>query len=123
MSLRFRSPVRKGSSRGKIIGVPTVNLEMEDLPSDLKQGIHACRCRLDDETAFRDGVLHYGPRPVFKDIDSCEIHLLDTTIDFSPKEAEVEVVGYIRPISNFPSTYELLVQINDDMQKAREMLE
>lgn len=118
----FRATAVRGSDRGRRIGVPTVNLAMEDVPKALRHGIYACRCRLDGETMSRAAAMHYGPRPAFKDTDSCEIHLLDTPIDFLPGYADVEVVGYIREVLDFPSTEALLAQITRDVADARAML-
>jgi FAD synthase len=65
--------------------------------------------------------MHLGPRPVFKDVRSCEIHLLDADID-PPLMVEVLVDAYLREVCDFPSVEAMMEQIETDISQAREVL-
>jgi riboflavin kinase / FMN adenylyltransferase len=119
--LHFKAQAVAGAKRGRAIGLPTINLDLASVPADLKDGIYACRCRLDAENALHDAVMHLGPRPVFKDVRSCEIHLLDADID-PPLMVEVLVDAYLREVCDFPSVEAMMEQIETDISQAREVL-
>ena len=96
--MQFIASVIKGSGRGKGIGAPTVNLNLTQVPKKLEHGIYACRIKNEKNNG---GVLHYGPRPVFKDIASCEVHLLDTNLMETPKSLTVEIIQKLRDVRDF----------------------
>lgn len=119
--MQFVAHVIIGSGRGKGMGTPTLNLDLHDIPDDLKEGIYACKAIIDDQTY--NAAMHYGPRPVHKDSPSCEVHLLDETINDAPETITVEIVEYVRPVRDFPSEAALIAQIGNDIQRARGILE
>ncbi len=118
--LQFTAKTVSGSHRGRDLGTPTINLALEDVPRTLREGIHACQVTL-DETPL-DAVMHYGPRPVFNDTPSCEVHILDRTIAAMPPSVTVMVVGYLREVRNFPNVDAMMEQIARDIEDARAML-
>lgn len=113
------SPIR-GSGRGKALGAPTINVDLNDVPASLKEGIYACRAILGHQTL--DAVLHYGPRPVFQDIPSCEIHVLDAVVADVPPQVNIDIVGRLRDVRDFPDAAALMTQIEQDIADARAML-
>ncbi|MDD5623437.1 MAG: riboflavin kinase [Candidatus Peribacteraceae bacterium] len=119
-SLRFSAPVIKGAGRGRIIGSPTVNLALTSVPAKLPFGIFACGASFDAHT--HPAVLHYGPRPVFREGVSCEVHFLDGDIEHAPETLTVTVVKRLRDIRNFPSPEALQKQIAIDVAEARAIL-
>lgn len=125
--MKFTARIITGRGRGKRIGTPTINLALEDVPEDLEEGIYACWVTSTKyeirNTRFKSkAVMHYGPRPVFKDSASCEIHLLDEPIDLSDGTLEIEVIERMRDVQNFPSPEELIAQIKADIALSREIL-
>ena len=67
----------KGKGRGKVIGFPTINL---DIPSglSLEDGIYAAWVTIGDRRY--KGALHFGPIPTFDETTkSLEVFLLDAT--------------------------------------------
>lgn len=118
--LRFSARTQTGAGRGKQIGTPTINMNLQDVPAELLEGIYACWTRVDGR--WIEGALHYGPRPVFQAGLSCEVYLLDVTVESLPERVEVQTVGYLRPVMDFPSPVELVVQIQDDVTRTRAML-
>lgn len=113
--MQFTANVIKGSDRGRHLGTPTINLSLEKIPPELEYGIYACRCPL-------SAVLHYGPRPVFKDIPSCEVHILDESPEKTPTTLTVEIIHKMREVQDFPSVEDLKKQIQKDIDAARAIL-
>lgn len=109
-----------GSSRGKKLGVPTINIDPSSVPTELRHGIYACRLMIGNDEY--KGAMHYGPRPVFKDSDSCEVHVLDTMIDKVPPTISIDVVAWIRAVQDFPTVEALMQQIEQDIKTVRATL-
>ena len=113
-------------SRGRKLQIPTINLALEEIPSDLSEGIYACRVMLVHGDGSSEGPLmaavHYGPRPVFKDSKSFEVHVIDAVPTHFPKSVEVTVVKRLRDVRDFDSTEALLQQIDKDVEQARGIL-
>jgi FAD synthase len=125
LPLSFSGRHVSGSSRGRLLGTPTLNLALSDVPPELQEGIYACRISLttiDSQESF-NAVMHYGPRPVFKDTPSCEIHIIDKKIDVTPETVSVEVIAHLRPVRDFPSVNALMTQIADDIAQAKKHLQ
>ena len=68
------------------------------------------------------GAMHYGPRPVFADSVSFEIHLLDVVPKERPENVDIAIVGKIRDIKHFPSPEALKTAIEHDIREVRAML-
>ncbi len=68
------------------------------------------------------GVLHYGPRPFYGEPTSCEVHLLDMDLPYTPLSITVATVKWIRPVRDFPSEALLKAQIAEDIAMARAIL-
>jgi riboflavin kinase / FMN adenylyltransferase len=129
--MQFSASTIRGAGRGKSLGTPTINLNLEDIPSELEEGIYACLTS-GERGALRPcsgqagsgerAVLHYGPRPVFNDFKSCEIHLLDTDIQEAPKKITIQIVQKLRDVKDFASQEDLIVQIKEDIAQARGIL-
>lgn len=126
MPTQFTARVVHGRGRGKHIGTPTINFEMEDVPPELKEGIYACRVSFEinnQKLEMSNAVMHYGPRLVFDDTKSCEVHLLDREVSDPPENVEVTIVAYLREVRNFASVEALKAQIADDIADARAVLQ
>lgn len=117
----FTAHVTSGSGRGKRLQVPTINVTLDDVPHELEEGIYACFVELGDEM-YHPASMHYGPRPVFKDTPSCEVHLLDQGIPEVPEIITIHIIEYVRPVRDFPSEAALLEQIASDNAAARAIL-
>lgn len=109
-----------GRGRGRGLGVPTINIDLSAVPENLLHGIYACRITLDGKTYL--GAMHYGPRPVFKDTEAFEVHIIDEAVESVPATATIEIVGYIREIADFESPEALVQRIEKDIFDARGML-
>lgn len=124
--LHFRACVTSGRRRGAALRKPTINLSLQDVPSTLAEGIYACRAILFFEDGSADGpfpaAMHFGPRPVFNDTVSCEVHLIDITPSSFLTCVEVEVVKRLRDVQDFPSVEALKEQMERDIEEARGIL-
>jgi riboflavin kinase / FMN adenylyltransferase len=109
-----------GRGRGKNLGIPTINIDLAAAPPELVNGIYACWITLSGKK-YR-GAMHYGPRPVFKDTDTFEVHIIDETVDSVPETADLEIVGYIRAVQDFETPEALVERIQKDIEEARGML-
>lgn len=117
----FTAHIITGSGRGKKLGTPTINMNLDDVPTDMEEGIYACWAKVG--IVWEKGALHYGPRPVFKDTKSCEVYLLDSTIKTVPETIDIVIVGLLRPVLDFPTPHDLLKQIEDDVAQSHAMLD
>ncbi len=109
-----------GSGRGKGLGIPTINIEPSAIPKELEHGIYACWIKFSGKQF--QGAVHYGPRPVFKDCETFEVHVLDATIDSSPLTVDIDIIGKIREIKDFPSVKALKEAIAADIAIIRSVL-
>ena len=107
----------KGKGRGKVIGFPTINL---DIPSglSLEDGIYAAWVTIGDRRY--KGALHFGPIPTFDETTkSLEVFLLDATeeelIGMENEAIKIDTVKKIRDIIKFDTTGELTKQIREDV--------
>lgn len=115
----FTARVVKGAGRGRTIGSPTLNLTLKQIPRSLQNGIYACRVRWNRHTF--PAALHYGPRPVFKDSITCEVHVIDHPLRRSPSHIEVTIIKRLRSIRNFKTVALLQKQIARDVKNARDL--
>jgi riboflavin kinase/FMN adenylyltransferase len=115
--MHFTAHSVSGSGRGKDLKVPTINLEMSEVPDGIEDGLYACTINNDTPA-----ILHYGIRPTFEDTPSCEVHIIDADIAEAPSELNVEIVQKIRETKKFDSAEELMEQMQKDISSARGIL-
>ena len=120
--MRFESSQIKGKGRGKLLGYPTINLEIPE-NFELEDGIYAVKVFSGSKEFI--GALHYGPIPVFKeDEKTLEVFLIDTSGEDIPdsKDFEIEILKYLRPVLGFDSEQELSEQIGKDVEETRKIV-
>lgn len=118
----IRGTVVRGDGRGRELGFPTANLELNDptklVPAD---GIYVARAILREGTI--DGVLHVGPRPTFVGAaPTIELHLLDWSGDLYGRHLRVDLCARLRGVERFPTVEALIDAMNEDVRVAREVL-
>ena len=120
-----RGVVAHGDARGREIGFPTANVLVPDeilLPSD---GIYA------GTLVTEDGIQHpsaisLGRRPTFhadQGYSLLEAHLLDFEGDLYDQAVAVRFIEWIRGEERFDSVPDLIAQIQQDCDRAREILD
>jgi riboflavin kinase/FMN adenylyltransferase len=121
LPMRVEARVIRGKGRGRGLGYPTLNLEIPPAFA-LPHGIYACRVFVDGVS--HAGAAHFGPIPVFDELEpSLEVHLLDTSLGRAPAAVSLEVVRRLRDVRGFPSAAELAAQIALDVENARRALD
>ncbi|WP_226531439.1 riboflavin kinase [Microbacterium paraoxydans] len=112
-----------GDGRGRVLGFPTANLELEGrgLPDD---GIYAAWVRIDEDTHPWAASVSVGANPTF-DGDRArrvEVHLHDVDIDLYGRRLDVTLVARLRPTLRFDRVDELIAQSADDVVRCRALL-
>ncbi len=117
--LSFTAKVVSGAGRGKDMGTPTINVDLQDVPAELQEGIYACSVQFEGNNSEKIGALHYGPRPVFHDSVSCEVYVLDEVIQEAPSSLTITMYDRLRDVEDFDSPASLQKQIEKDIQDIR----
>lgn len=112
-----------GEKRGRTIGFPTANIQLDEyfvLPS---KGVYAVNVTYDGNKI--SGVMNIGVKPTFHSdgyAPSIEVHLLDFSKEIYDQTLTVELIRYIREERKFGSIDELIAQITKDTMTARQLL-
>ena len=102
-----------GEARGRKIGFPTANIQIEPMRFIPRYGVYLTKVAWEDQEAI--GLTNIGVRPTFNGIaPSIEVHLLNWTGDLYDKELTLEFTNFIRPELQFSSVDELVAQIHKD---------
>lgn len=120
---QIRGKVVDGDKRGRTIGFPTANLELDGNYVVPSSGVYAVRVLA--EGAWRAGVMNIGYKPTFQTGEtrpSFEAHILDFQGDLYGQHLAVELIDYIRPEQKFSGIEELVTQIRKDADGARLLL-
>ena len=116
--------VTRGDQRGRELGFPTANLEVEpvQLPKD---GVYAVVARVLDEPGapLLHGVANLGDRPTFEAGRSVEVHLFGFDGDLYGKQMRVGFVARIRGEAKFDGLKALRAQIDRDCDLAKNALQ
>lgn len=113
--------VVQGDRRGRTIGVPTANLDIDEIRLIPADGVYAARALAAER--WYDGVVNIGMRPTVGGTRrTVEVHLLDTELDLYGTDVQVELVARLREERRFPSLEDLVGQIRRDIVDARKVL-
>lgn len=121
--MKFNSTQVKGRGRGRLLGYPTINLE---IPKNfqLKDGIYAVKVFIEGQEFA--GALHFGPIPTFNENEkTLEVFLIikpESLPETENKDIEIEIVKFLRDVLNFPNQEDLIKQIGEDVLKTRLIL-
>ena len=115
---RMSGRVVPGAGRGRVIRMPTINLDgppaEKVLPPD---GVYAVRVEWGGGTA--GGMMNQGPRPTVGDVRrSMEAHLFGLDQDLYGRMVRIEWVHRLRDIQKFPSLDALRAQLALDREQA-----
>lgn len=114
--------VGRGERRGRLLGVPTINLSelspRKLLPPD---GVYAVR--VEWRGGHAGGMMNQGPKPTFEDGRRIlEAHLFDVDADLYGEWVRLEWVERLRDIERFESVQHLQKQLERDRSRARAAL-
>ncbi len=116
---QLRGAVVVGDRRGRQLGFPTANLELDPSRAVPQYGVYSALTRTADRTRH-PSVVNIGVRPTFGGMAQVvEVHLLDQNLDLYGQELHVEFMSRIRPERRFDGIEELVEQIGRDILTAR----
>lgn len=115
----FKARVIKGKNRGKKLGFPTVNLK-PFRPLDFEFGVYLGQIKIGNQ--IYQGLLHYGPRPTFKEKKPVlEIYILDFNQDLKLEtKIQFKLLKYLRETKKFKNKEQLSKQISNDIIKTKQ---
>ncbi len=122
---RIEAEVEKGDQRGRELGFPTANLPMTGLHLP-KFGVYAVFFDVltGPHKGTYLGAASLGERPTFGiNAPNLEVHVLDFKGDLYGAHVSVALVDYLRPEIKFDDIDALIVQMKDDCEKCRAILE
>lgn len=116
--------VVKGEQRGRRIGFPTANLQVEPGLLTPAQGVYAGTARLAGENEERPAVCNIGTAPTFGDQSQprVEVHLLDSKQNLYGQQLIFTFLHRLREERNFPSVTMLVAQLEQDCATAKALL-
>jgi len=117
----IRGPVIHGDKRGRTIGFPTANMELDHYLRPA-YGIYAVRVRLPDGRLL-PGAANLGIRPTFDPPrELLETFLFDFSGSLYDQVIEVELIERLRGEEKFDSLEALVMRMDGDVLKARTIL-
>jgi riboflavin kinase/FMN adenylyltransferase len=116
----FSGRVISGEGRGRLLGFPTLNLELASRRKLMPPtGVYAVRIDGVHHAAL-GGMMNLGPRPTFGDETiTYEVHLFDAAGDWYGRTVRVEFVSRLRDTMKFSGPDELIKQLELDARNAR----
>ncbi|TDF98181.1 bifunctional riboflavin kinase/FAD synthetase [Paenibacillus piri] len=113
-----------GDGRGKTIGFPTANIDVQDPFLIPAIGVYAVRVSVQGH--LYDGVMNVGKKPTFEtelEQPTLEAHLFDFSETIYGETVSVEFIRYLRAERKFSGVQELVAQIHRDADEARSILQ
>jgi len=120
-----RGTVVRGDQRGRELGFPTANVPTDGLTAVPADGVYAGRLRRLDTGETYPAAISVGTNPTFDGFRErrVESYVLDRVdLDLYGVEVEVSFVERLRGMVAFESVDRLVAQMNDDVDRAREIL-
>jgi riboflavin kinase / FMN adenylyltransferase len=108
-----------GDKRGRTIGFPTANCEINEEYIVPPVGVYAVKAKVDE--MWYQAVCNVGYKPTFNQNGlkpSVEVHLFDFDQDIYGKNVQIEWHIYLRKEQKFSGITELVSKINTDKQNA-----
>ncbi len=117
----LRGQVIEGDGRGRTIGVPTANLDVDPGVVVPANGVYAGRASADGGTY--EAVVNVGVRPTFDGrTTTVEVHLLDAEVALYGRTLTVTFEHRLRGEQRFDGPEQLVAQIHQDIAQARTLL-
>lgn len=117
---KLQGTVVHGDGRGRTIGFPTANVEVNEAYVIPARGVYAVQATVRGRKV--GGVMNVGVKPTF-DTELLqpvlEAHLFDFSESIYDEKIDVELLSFIRHERKFDSVQELISQIGKDAEEAR----
>jgi len=110
-----------GAGRGKELGFPTANLDLDQEQALPLDGIYATLTYIDG-TAYQS-VVNIGQRPTFgSNQRTVEVYVLDYQGNLYGRELTVDIIERLRGEKQFDTVQQLKKQISKDIEQSRTIL-
>ncbi|WP_106187939.1 bifunctional riboflavin kinase/FAD synthetase [Umezawaea tangerina] len=120
---RLEGIVVRGDGRGKELGFPTANLSMTRFAAVPADGVYACWF-IHSSGRRLGAAVSVGTNPTFSGRERrVEAFVLDVDEDFYGQRVALDFVTRVRGQLKFDSSDALVVEMNKDVAKVRELLE
>lgn len=118
----FTGQVVRGMARGKRLGFPSANLQLDEELCLPKIGVYGGYVRINGRK--KKCLINWGYAPTFKERRRpvLEVYCLDLNQDLYSKQLEVELRLRLRDEISFSSEEALVKQLRKDAQKVKDML-
>lgn len=116
--------VAHGNERGRLLGFPTANIELEDYNvAAPRSGVYMVKVWLGASTYY--GMANVGKNPTFGDVERLrlEVNIFDFSGDIYEQEMTVVFMRHIRGEIKFPSIIALKEQLAADKETCRELIQ
>lgn len=119
---RLTGIVSHGEKIGRTLGYPTANIKLFNQRKLIPQkGVYAVKVDIFDRQF--DGMLNIGNKPTFdKNEKTIEVHLFNFSEEIYGHQLTIEFLSKLRNEQKFNSKEELINQLKQDEQQAREIL-
>ena len=114
----YAGEVVNGDRRGRKLGFPTANIELDDRRAMLPNGAYIVRVKVRGKNF--NGIANIGDNPTFKVARRrLEVFIDDFSANIYGEEIFVSFVGKLRDEKNFSSAEELKAQLVEDLRVMR----
>ncbi len=115
----LKGVVVKGDQRGRLLGFPTANMQVEEIYQKPKVGVYATITIVNGKSY--SSITNIGKTPTFKtdEIIKIETHILEFNEEIYGQEIEVHFLKYIRNEKKFSSLEEIKKQILHDIKESQ----
>ena len=120
---RLAGPVVPGDGRGRLIGIPTANIDVWEERALPKAGVYMCTAHALGQEWL--SVANVGYRPTFESAPvqpRVEAHLLDFGQNLYGETISLDFLHRLRDEQKFDSVEKLIEQIHQDIARARQIL-
>jgi len=118
---RLEGSVIAGSGRGRDLGFPTANLDIDPVQALPADGVYATLAYLDDRPLA--SVTSIGGRPTFGETErGVEVHILDYSGELYTRQLKVDIIERLRSQQRFTDGEKLTAQVAKDIAKAKSIL-
>lgn len=115
--------VVQGDQRGRLIGFPTANIDLQEDLVIPKYGVYACFVEIESSKKLLPAVMNCGVRPtIAKGLKlQIEAHILNFSQDIYGKKVKFFLKKFIRGEMKFESIDQLKEQITKDVEQAKNL--
>ena len=110
-----------GSGRGKDLGFPTANIDVDPVQALPADGVYATLAYINDQP--RQSITNIGSRPTFGEAErAVEVYIFNYNGELYRRNLKVDIIERLRGEQRFATTDELVKRITEDTRGARAAL-